>query len=105
MGKRINAALAEQWRAALREGYSVGSIAALHNVNPATVKKHASFDVGGHALLEGTEVHIDGQRGRWRFVGGIGHAKDGTQYATFINARTGRSRIFYTRLITTVHRG
>lgn len=105
MKRRVSAAQADVFRAELREGYSVEWVAQRNGVSAQTVKRHASFDVGGRSLLLGTEVHIDGQRGRWEFKGGIGYSKDGAQYATFINARTGRSRIFYTSLVTTVHRG
>ncbi len=104
MGKRITDAQAQRWRAELREGYTLDAVAQRHRVTAQTVKKYASFEVGGHQLLLGSEVHLEGQRGRWEFQGEIGYAAGGEQYAKFVNTRTGRSRILYTRLITRVHR-
>lgn len=75
-----------------------------HGVSAQTVRRHASFVLGFCALLLGTEVHISGMRGRWEFHGEIGYAQDGEQYAKFVHSRTGRSRIFHTKLIGTVHR-
>lgn len=103
MAGSITATQAEAFRKEHQEGYTIEHIAAKWGVSVATVKRHASFDVGGRSLLLGTEVHIDGQRGRWAFSGGIGNSKDGEQYADFVSTRTGRSRTFHTRLITTVH--
>lgn len=60
--------------------------------------------MAGRPLLLGSEVHIAGARGRWEFHGQVGYTKDGQQYAKFIHARTGRSRICYTTLITRFHR-
>lgn len=105
MGKRVTAAQAAQWRAELREGYTLDAVARRHDVTAQTVKRHAGFDVAGRQLLLGSEVHIDGLRGRWEFQGEIGYTPAGEQYAKFVNARTGRSRIFHTRLVTTIHRG
>jgi hypothetical protein len=104
MGRKITAAQADLWRAELREGHTVESVAARHGVTAQTVRRHASFEVAGRSLLLGTEVHIAGMRGRWEFRGEVGHARDGEQYAKFVHARTGRSRILYTRLISAVHR-
>ena len=104
MGKKITEQQVSTWRAELREGYTVEAIAVRHGVNPQTVRHHASFDVAGRPLLLGSEVHIAGVRGRWEFHGEIGYSKEGLQYAKFIHARTGRSRIFHTTLITRVHR-
>lgn len=94
----------EAFRADLKEGYSLEYIANKYGVSVPTVKRHASFEVAGKRILLGTEVHIDGERGRWEFRGGIGTTKDGEQFAEFVNCRTGRSRTFHTKRITTVHR-
>ncbi len=104
MGKRINAEQADLWRDELRQGYTVDAVATRHGVSAPTVRRHASFVLGGRALLLGTEVHISGMRGRWEFHGEIGYTKDGEQYAKFVHSRTGRSRIFHTKLIGQVHR-
>jgi len=101
---RVSADTAAVFREELSEGFSVEGVASRYGVSPATVKKHASFNVGGRQLLLGTEVHIAGQRGRWEFRGGIGMSAKGEQYADFVNVRTGRCRTFYTHLIGTVHR-
>jgi len=93
----------EVFRAELKEGYSLEHIAKKHGVSTSTVKRHAAFELANKKILLGTEVHIDGERGRWEFRGGVGHTKDGEQFAEFINSRTGRSRTFHTRRITTVH--
>ena len=104
MGKKITDSQTATWRAELHQGYTLEAVARRHGVNPQTVRRHAAFEVAGRSLLLGSEVHIDGVRGRWEFHGEIGYTKDGQQYAKFIHARTGRSRIFHTRLIGTVHR-
>jgi hypothetical protein len=100
----IAAHQADVFRREYLEGYSIDHIAQKWGVSPATVKRHASYIVGDRRLLLRTEVHIDGHRGRWEFRGGIGWTKEREQFADFVNTRTGRSRTFYTRLITTVHR-
>lgn len=104
MGRTVTAAQRDTFRSELREGYTVEAVAVRHAVTPQTVKAHAGYEVGGRCLLVGTEVHIDGQRGRWSFCGDVGSSREGEQHATFINARTGRSRIFRTALISRVHR-
>ena len=96
MGKKITDSQAATWRAELHEGYNLDAVARRHGVNPQTVRKHAAFAVAGQPLL-GSDVHIDGARGRWEFHGEIGYTKDGQQYAKFVHARTGPSRIFHTR--------
>jgi len=105
MSKRISEAQVAQWRAELKEGYTLDAVAHRHGVSAQTVKKHASFEVGGRMLLLGSEVHLDGLRGRWEFQGEIGYSTAGEQYAKFVNIRTGRSRVLYTRLVARVHRG
>lgn len=105
MGKKVSDAQTAQWRAELRQGYTLDAVARRHCITTQTVKRHASFDVGGRSLLLGSEVHLDGLRGRWEFQGDIGYTAAGEQYAKFVNVRTGRSRILHTRLLTTVHRG
>lgn len=104
MACRITETHRNTWRRELREGYTVDAVASRHGVTTQTVRKHAAFPVAGRSLLLGTEVHITGMRGRWEFQGEIGYSRDGEQYATFTHTRTGRSRIFHTRLIGTVHR-
>lgn len=104
MGKKITDDHIATWRAELREGYTLDAVATRHGVHPQTVRRRAAFEVAGRPLLLGSEVHIAGARGRWEFHGEIGYTKDGQQYAKFIHARTGRSRIFHTTLITRVHR-
>ena len=104
MGKKITDSHVATWRAELHEGYTLEAVAHRHGVHPQTVRRHAAFEVAGRPLLLGSEVHIDGVRGRWEFHGEIGYSKDGQQHAKFIHSRTGRSRIFHTRLIVTVHR-
>jgi hypothetical protein len=104
MGKRTTTEQIDLWRGELRQGYTLDAVATRHGVSAHTVRRHASFILGGRALLYGTEVHITGMRGRWEFRGEIGHARDGEQYATFVHTRTGRSRIFHTKLIGKVHR-
>ena len=104
MGKKITDQHIATWRAELREGYTIEAVAMRHGVHPQTVRRRAAFDVAGRPLLLGSEVHIAGARGRWEFHGEIGYTKDGQQYAKFIHARTGRSRIFHTTQITRVHR-
>lgn len=94
---------AEAFRADLKEGYTLDYVAKKHGVTPATVKRHASYTVGSRQILVGTEVHIDGERGRWEFLGGIGTSRDGEQFAEFRNSRTGRTRVFYTSRISVVH--
>jgi len=94
----------ETFRAALREGYSLEYVARQHGLSVDTVKRAASYMIGGRLLLIGTEVHISEMRGRWEFVGGVGTSKDGKQYAEFRNTRTGHARTFHTTRITTVHR-
>ena len=104
MGKRTTTEQVDLWRGELRQGYTVDAVATRHGVSAHTVRRHASFVLGGRALLLGTEVHISGMRGRWEFHGEIGYTQDGEQYAKFVHSRTGRSRIFHTKLIGTVHR-
>ena len=104
MTGRIAAHQAEAFRSELAEGYSLTYIAKKWGVSEATVKRHASYDLAGKKLLVGTEVHVEGWRGRWRFMGEVGYTVGGRQHAKFGNVRTGRTRIFYTELITTVHR-
>ena len=104
MGKKITDSQGATSRAEPHEGYTLDAVARRHGVNAQTVRKHAAFEVAGRPLLLGSEDHIDGARCRWEFHGEIGYTKDGQQYAKFIHARTGRSRIFHTRLITAVHR-
>jgi len=94
---------AEVFRAELKEGFSLEFVAKKYGVTVATVKRHAAYDLGGRKLLLGTEVHIEGERGRWEFTGGIGYSADEQQYAGFRNSRTGRTRIFHTRRVTTIH--
>lgn len=101
--KRVTAEQANVFRAELREGYSLEGVAQRHGVSAATVKRHAAFDLDGRKLLLGTEVHIQGQRGRWAFIGDVGASRDGAQYATFAHVRSGRTRIFHTSRITRVH--
>ena len=104
MGKKVSDAQTAQWRAELRQGYTLDAVARRHGVRAQTVKRYASFDVSGRFLLLGSEVHLEGLRGRWEFQGDIGYTAAGEQYAKFVNVRTGRSRILLTRLLTTVHR-
>ena len=103
MAVRVTPQQVDLFRSELIEGYNIDTVAQRHGVSAATVKKHAAHQVGSRQILIGTEVHIDGARGRWEFLGDIGNAKTGEQYATFRNVRTGRSRVFYTSRITTVH--
>ena len=102
---KVEDAVVAQWRTAYREGYSVAHIAASHGVTADTVKRHLSMQVGERRLLPGAEVHIQGQRGRWAFLGSVGTTKEGRQFADFKCARTGRARTFYADLIARVHRG
>lgn len=102
--RRVTPEQADTFRAELREGFSVEGVAQRHGVSAATVKRHAAFDLDGRQLLLGSDVHIEGMRGRWTFIGEIGVSKDGRQYATFAHTRTGRTRIFHTDRITRVHR-
>lgn len=104
MSGRISQHLSDAIRQEYLDGYSITYIAQRWGISEASVKKHAGTMLNGKLVLPGTEVHIEGQRGRWEFRGGVGKTKDGQQYADFINTRTGRARTFYTTMITTIHR-